>query len=87
MGIYVDNVFDPSPAAVSGLRVGDILTRINGTRLSTVFDFQKSLYLAGIGNIITVELYRDGQMTSQEVTVERRPAAADSAAESSATEN
>jgi serine protease Do len=77
MGVYIDNVFDPSPAANADVRVGDILVNINGKRLSSVFDFQRSLYLGGIGNTITIELYRDGQMMTRAVTIERRPAEAD----------
>ena len=74
MGVYIDNVFDPSPAARSDVRVGDILVNVDGRRLSTVFDFQRSLYLGGIGNTVTIELYRDGQMMTREVTIESRPA-------------
>ena len=79
MGVYVDNVFDPSPATRADVRVGDILVNVNGKRLSTVFDFQRSLYLAGIGNTITFEIYRDGEMLTRAVTIEGRPAEADAA--------
>jgi serine protease Do len=76
MGVYIDNVFDPSPAALADVRVGDILLSVNAQRLFTVFDFQRSLYLAGIGNTIAIELYRDGEMLTRQVTIEARPAAA-----------
>ena len=79
MGVYVDNVFDPSPATRADVRVGDILVNVNGRRLSTVFDFQRSLYLGGIGNTITFELYRDGETLTRAVTIEGRPADADAA--------
>jgi serine protease Do len=79
MGVYIDNVFDPSPAALAGLRIGDILVNINGAHLSTVYEFQRSLYLAGIGNEITIDFYRDGEMVTHEVTLEGRPAEADTA--------
>ena len=61
------------------MRIGDILVSSTAERLSSVFDFQRSLYLGGIGNAITIEVYRDGQMQTREVTIEGRPAAADAA--------
>jgi serine protease Do len=81
MGVYVDNVFDPSPATLADVRVGDVLFNLNGRRLTTVFEFQKSLYLAGIGNTVTIELYRDGEMLTREVTIGARPAAASATTE------
>ena len=81
MGVYIDNVFDPSPATLADVRVGDVLINLDGRRLSTVFEFQRSLYLAGIGNTVTIELYRDGEMLTREVTIGARPAAASAATE------
>ncbi len=75
-GVYVDEVFHPSPAALAGLRSGDILVDLDGQAVSTVYLFQRSLYLAGIGNTIKIDVYRDGQMMSREVPIEARPAAA-----------
>lgn len=77
MGVYIDDVFDPSPAASAGIRVGDILWKVNGQRLISVFHFQTTLYLAGIGNPMELEIYRDGETFTRTVTVEGRPPAAD----------
>lgn len=76
IGIYVDNVFEPSPAARAGVRVGDFLVRLNGTLLTSVYRFQEQLYLAGIGREAEVEVFRAGQARTLRVTVEVRPPAA-----------
>ena len=55
LGVYIDNVFDPGPAALAGLRIGDILVSVDGQGVSTVYLFQRSLYLAGIGNTVKIE--------------------------------
>ena len=73
LGVYVDNVFEPSPAARAGIEVGDFLTELDGRKLPTVFDFQKSLYLTGIGRTVTVQIYRNGETLSRQVTIEGRP--------------
>jgi S1-C subfamily serine protease/mono/diheme cytochrome c family protein len=73
-GIYIDDVFDPSPAARTGIRVGDVLTAIDGNRVFAVPDFQRWLYLLGIGHTVTLEIVRDGAVLKRTVTIEQRPA-------------
>jgi serine protease Do len=75
-GVYIDDVFEPSPAARAGVRPGDFLVRIAESRLFSVADFQKALYLHGIGGAVTLEVFRDGRTRELEVTIEERPAAA-----------
>ena len=75
-GVYIDNLFEPSPAASAGVRVGDSLTAIDGNRLLSVLDFQKWLYLSGVGRSVTLQLYRDGKTLEKRMTIEMRPAAA-----------
>jgi serine protease Do len=72
-GVYIDDVFDPSPASAADVRVGDFLVSIDGNRLGSVGAFQKWLYLSGIGRTITLEISRDGKRLEKRVTVEERP--------------
>ena len=75
-GIYIDGVFDPSPASRAGIRVGDVLTAIDDQRVLSVADFQKSLYLAGIGATVRLHVSRDGEALELPATIEERPEAA-----------
>jgi serine protease Do len=75
-GIYIDNVFDPSPAARAGIHVGDFLLRLNGEPLTSAFRFQQQLYLAGIGRVAKLEIFRDGELLHLQARVEERPQAA-----------
>ncbi len=72
-GVYIDDVFDPSPAAHAGLKVGDVLTRIDQQPMFSVHHFQKALYLASVGQEIALELYRDGKTFTRKVVIEQRP--------------
>jgi S1-C subfamily serine protease/mono/diheme cytochrome c family protein len=76
LGVYIDDVFEPSPAAAAGVRIGDILLSIDGNILVSVGEFQRWLYLSGIGRTIELEIFRDGQTLEKRVTVEERPKAA-----------
>jgi len=75
-GVYIDDLFDPGPASRAGIRVGDSLVAIDGHRLFSVLDFQKWLYLSGIGRTIELEIHRDGKTLKKKVMVEERPASA-----------
>jgi len=74
-GVYIDDVFDPSPGWAAGVRVGDSLTGIDEHRIGSVSDFQRWLYLSGIGREVTLELFRDGERFERRVTIEERPRA------------
>lgn len=75
-GIYIDDVFAPSPASRTGIRVGDILTKMDDHPILSVADFQTWLYLLGIDTIVTIEMVRDGKTLQREVTIEQRPKSA-----------
>ena len=72
-GVYIDDVFAPSPASRARIRAGDSLVAIDGRRLYSVLDFQKWLYLSGIGRTVDLEIVRDGAARHEHVTIERRP--------------
>ena len=48
-GVYIDDVFAPSPASRAGVRVGDFLVGLGGHPVLSVGDFQTWLYVTGIG--------------------------------------
>ena len=75
-GLFIDDVFDPSPATQHDIRVGDVLTHMDGHRLLAVADFQKWLYLLGIGAEVVLTVSRDGEKLIKRVTIEERPAEA-----------
>jgi len=72
-GVYIDDVFDPSPAFKAGIRPGDFLVGMGTHRVLSVADFQKWLYLGGIGSPIELELFRQGKAVKHTVTIEQRP--------------
>ena len=75
-GILIENVFTPSPAATAGVRPGDFLTHFAGVEIHVPVDFQRQLYLHGVGRTVTVTMWRDGAASTLELPIEARPAAA-----------
>lgn len=72
-GILIENVFRPSPAAAAGIEPGDFLVKFGATQIFNPVDFQKCLYLAGIGTEVTLEIYRRGETSTRTLKIERRP--------------
>jgi len=75
-GVGIDDVFVPSPAAAAGVRTGDFLVELGGHPVQSVADFQKWMYVNGIGKKVELGLLRDGKPVRVSVTIEARPAEA-----------
>ncbi|MEE2681999.1 MAG: trypsin-like peptidase domain-containing protein [Planctomycetota bacterium] len=73
VGIYIENVFEPSPAFAAGIRPGDFLTEFNGHPINSPIEFQKQFYLAGTGASVEVKTFRDGRTRSSIVAIGTRP--------------
>ena len=72
-GVLVNEVFEKDPAAIAGIKPGDILTRIDGTIIDT--PNRLSRVVAGVlpGATIKVEIVRDQQRLVLDVAlIERR---------------
>lgn len=76
VGIYIENVFAGSPADRAGIRPGDFLVRLGDAYIAEPLDFQKALYLAGIGREVECEFFRAGELFKQRLRIEERPAEA-----------
>ena len=75
-GVLVQNVDPLSPSAVSGIRAGDILLKINGQKIDGRFPEQipsimNTIASIKIGNDIELELLRDGKIFTKKVKTEK----------------
>ena len=77
-GIYVVSVEEGSAAANAGIMKGDIITKFDGSSISSCSDLQKTLqyYAAGDSVTITVQRPQNGEYVSIELnlTLGSRPA-------------
>jgi S1-C subfamily serine protease len=74
-GLFIDDVYDPSPASKAGIRPGDVILSISDTKIVSVVDFQQALYYFG-GTKVPVRFFRDGNEIMKIMEVEKRPTAA-----------
>ena len=59
-GVLVASVSDPSPAAAAGIRVGDVITAVDGLAVDSARDLSREIRHRP-GDAVTIELSRDGQ--------------------------
>ncbi len=72
-GILIENVFRPSPAADVGILPGDFLVGFDTYKVTTPVDFQRYMYLAGVGKTVKLELFRAGEVVRVELAITPRP--------------
>lgn len=70
-GVLVAGVMTNSPAAKAGLRLGDVILRLNGEPVTTADQLQQIVERSTVGGAIPVEVRRNGQTLNLSV----RPAA------------
>ena len=68
-GAYIMAVVEGSPAAKSGVTAEDIITKINGERLTTSNDLAKIIGKKKAGDIVTLTVWRDGNEKTLTVTL------------------
>ena len=73
-GVLVSATVENSPAAVSGLRPGDVITEINGTRIASTHELQDAIAQAGPDARLEIGGWRGSEpLRLSATTVERPP--------------
>ncbi|MBP3305681.1 MAG: trypsin-like peptidase domain-containing protein [Oscillospiraceae bacterium] len=68
-GAAVQAVSEGSPAKEAGLQVGDIITVVNGTKITGSGDLKTMVSAAGVGDKLAMTVYRQGKTLELTVTV------------------
>ena len=71
-GIYVASVQPGSGAASAGLRVGDVITSLDGVEVNTMLKMKEILYSHQPGDKIQVIYERDGKAAETEVEIQAK---------------
>jgi hypothetical protein len=71
-GVMVGKVVDDSPAMSAGLKVGDIITAADGEPVEGAWELQRAIMDHEAGEVVQLEVWRDGQVQTIEATLEER---------------
>ncbi|MGI0486309.1 HhoA/HhoB/HtrA family serine endopeptidase [Pantanalinema rosaneae CENA516] len=66
-GVLVVRVIENSPAAQAGFQEGDIIQKIDGNEVKTAADVQQKVEGTAIGEVLQVEIIRNGQPQTLQV--------------------
>jgi Trypsin-like serine proteases, typically periplasmic, contain C-terminal PDZ domain len=88
-GVYIYSVTDGSAAAKAGLKVGDVITKIDDTSISSLEDLTAAKKKYSSGDTSTFTIYRDGKTQTVDVTWGTQPKSTESSSDTStsATQN
>jgi serine protease Do len=74
-GLVVTRVADGGPADRAGVRVGDRIRKVNGRVTDSLDDVQGVLYGAGVGDVLALDVEREGRAFTAKVTLAEAPGA------------
>lgn len=70
-GVLVGDVVTGGPADKAGLKNGDIITEMNGSKITSVRQLQSLAAALPIGSVAKIGLYREDKFVETELTIER----------------
>ncbi|MBD2460114.1 trypsin-like peptidase domain-containing protein [Oscillatoria sp. FACHB-1407] len=73
-GVLIIEVLPNTPAAQAGLQNGDVILKVNGTAVTTASEVQEQVESSTIGEVLTMEVNRNGQTQTLEVRPGTLPA-------------
>ncbi|TML13206.1 MAG: PDZ domain-containing protein [Actinobacteria bacterium] len=72
-GVLVGSVSANSPASTAGIRQGDVITTLNGDKVSTFADIRARIQTAKPGDVFEMKITRDGQSQTVKATLTKSP--------------
>jgi len=66
-GAYVTNTVDESPAQKAGIEIGDILVKFREKEIKNPYDLLAQILRSNCGEIVEVEVYRNGEYISLDI--------------------
>ncbi len=71
LGVLVNGVIPDSPADISGIRINDIIKKINGKPVAEIKNIQKIIGNSKPGQVIDMQIQRDGKLTNVNILVSK----------------
>lgn len=69
-GVYVNSVEADSPAYISGIQSGDVITAVNGEEIANLTGLQNIVYSLEAGNMVEFTISRPGKDEYREIVIE-----------------
>lgn len=73
IGIYIKTIDDFSAAEKAGLRIGDVIIEVEGTKVTKMDELNAIKNKKQIGDTLKLKVYRDGKEKDITVTLQEQP--------------
>ncbi|MFZ4827290.1 MAG: PDZ domain-containing protein [Phototrophicaceae bacterium] len=74
--VVISRVMNASPADQAGLLIGDVITSVNGTAVTTATEVSDLVLALAAGDVVTLEIERQGEVQTVEATLVSLPVSA-----------
>ena len=86
-GVFVYSVVEGGAGDKAGLRLGDVITKLNDTTLTSRQDMSAAMKSYRAGDTVTLTVYRGGQYITTELTFDAQPQTTGSDTDDTTTDN
>lgn len=73
VGVYVKQLEDFSAAEKGGVKVGDVITEVDGQKITTMDEINAIKNKKNIGDTMTLKVYRNGKYVNLTITLQEQP--------------
>ncbi len=73
VGIYIQQITSDGPASSTDLKTGDVITAIDGTKVTTMNELNDEKNKKKIGDEVTLDVYRNGETKQVKITLGEKP--------------
>ena len=73
VGVYVKTIEDFSAGEKAGIKIGDVITEVDGTKITTMDELNEIKNKKNIGDTLKLKVYRDGKYKDITVTLQEQP--------------
>ena len=72
-GVIVTRLLENGPASYAGIRIGDVLTKMDGISTPDMSTFLGILWTYSVGDVVQLELIREEKVHFVNIKLARRP--------------
>ncbi|MCP3876549.1 MAG: DegQ family serine endoprotease [Desulfobacteraceae bacterium] len=72
-GVYVAKVYEDNPADKAGIKIGDVILKINNKKIDSSRDLTMTIASTSVGETVKVKLIRNGKEKTIKVKLGKRP--------------
>jgi serine protease Do len=72
-GVLVTQTYEGDPADKAGIKEGDVITEVDGKRITSSRELSRTVAEAGVGNDMRITLLREGREKKVKVKLAKRP--------------